>query len=215
MDSKTHHEGNTCPIVPPTYNFAFHEAGLDSEHCAAIKARLGAGYRYPFAGIGVNLSRTKHFYDFTRVSALEFTARGKGVFKVKLRDHWSLYSSSADDRNLEFYHEFRVGPEWRRYVLPIADFDVSFQSPIHNAGLTWQDVGDSIQTMIFVSSSYHDRDAPLEVELQLDNIVLRGLDTVGVAVRGAPPSETQSVRTDVRLEIDSDGGEEPCLDDHE
>ncbi|MBD3240151.1 MAG: hypothetical protein GF331_06160 [Chitinivibrionales bacterium] len=215
LDAKSHAEANSQLLVPSSYNFRFHSPGYHSEHCAAVAAVLGAGYRYPFVGMGMNLSRVKEWYDFTRVSAVEFMARGRGVFKLKLRDHWSLYNGSTEDRNQEYSHEFRVDDIWRRYVLPIDRFTVSDQSTIRKAGLGWEDVGDSIQTFIFVSSSYQSRDAGMRIELQVDNIVIRGLDTVGTATGGAPAAEPRSMRTVAEIGSETDEALETSLDEYQ
>lgn len=215
LDAKSHAEANSQLLVPSSFNFRFQSPGYESDHCAAVAAKLGAGYRYPFVGMGMNLSRGKQWYDFTKVSAIEFMARGQGVFKLKLRDRWSLYNGSTEDRSQEYSHEFRVDDTWRRYVLPIEDFEVSTQSTISRSGLRWSDVGDSVQTFIFVSSSYQSRDAGMRIELRVDDIVIRGLDTVGTAVGGAPPPVPRSPRTVAEMGMDTDAALETSLDEYQ
>ncbi len=205
VDAKSKELGNTEILYPDGYgyNFRFADQGYQSDHCARMKARLGAGYDYPFIGMGVNLDGYKRMYPFCAVSSIEFMARGKGVFKLKLRDAWGYKQSPRK----EYSHEFAVSPEWRRYRLRPRDFTVDYDSPARRAGKTWRDVCDSVSTLIFVTSSYAARDVGTVVDLQIDNIVIRGLDEIGLARDNAPKAEPLVDGTEFPIDIGDDAPE--------
>jgi hypothetical protein len=202
VDAKSKERGNTEILYPDGYgyNFRYDTGGYQSDHCARMKARIGAGYEYPFVGMGMNLDQYKRPYDFCKIEAIEFRARGRGVFKLKLRDTWGVRQTPRE----EYSHEFTVSPEWKRYSLRPEDFTVSLSSPLRTHGRRWEGVCDSITSLIFVTASYAARDAGTVVDLRVDDIVIRGLDTVGVAHGSAPAREPTVPITRFSIDIHDD-----------
>jgi len=182
LDTKSHEMGNTQLLIPSGYNFQFQSPGYQSEKSAHVKVRLGAGYRSPFIGMGMNLDRLKRWYNFNEVSSIEFVARGKGVFRVRLRDSYSVRHTPEEN----FFAVIHLTDEWKWYNLSKEDFTVRNHSHIAKNNLHYADVADSVCSLIFTSHSYQDRDAGTIVELQVDNIIIRGLDTIGMVHANAP-----------------------------
>lgn len=202
VDAKSKEQGTTEILYPHSYgyNFRYDTAGYHGGHCARMKARIGAGYEYPFVGMGMNLDQYKRPYDFCHVDAIEFRARGRGVFKLKLRDTWGVRHTPRE----EYSHEFTVSPEWKQYSLRPEDFTASLYSPLSKHGRSWEGVCDSITSLIFVTASYAARDAGTIVDLHIDDIVVRGLDTIGVAHGDAPEREPAIPITHFRTDIHED-----------
>jgi hypothetical protein len=207
VDAKSKERGNTRILYPDGYgfNFRFGSPGYQSEGCARFTARIGAGYAYPFVGMGMNLDQYKRPYDFCRVNAIEFWARGRGVFKLKLRDTWGVRQTPR----AEYTREFTVSPEWRRYSLRPDDFTTDIASAHTRQGVFWDEVCDSITSLIFVTASYAARDAGTVVELEVDNLVIRGIDRVGNAVQGAPAAPPRMDITRIPIHTGQDVPEQP------
>ncbi len=207
LDAKSKQEGTTEVLYPDGYgyNFRYDDQGYKSERCARMKARLGAGFDYPFIGMGMNLDQYKRPYNFCKVDAIEFRARGKGVFKLKLRDAFGYRHNPRK----EYTHEFTVSPEWRLYSLKPEDFEIDLDAPLVQKGKQWSSVCDSVLSLVFVTSSYAARDAGTIVDLQVDDIVIRGLDTIGVVHDNAPPRPEHALhrtefQTDTRDDVADD-----------
>ncbi len=183
LDAKSHQDANSQLIFPPDLNFRFHDtAGYGGSRGARIHVKIGSGYRYPFAGIGFNIDNFREPVDFLKVHSVRFLARGKGTFRLKIRDVWSTRQTP----NANFEHDFIVSPEWQVFDLETKDFRVPRGSPYRREGKTWEDVADSVISLIFTTASYQDRDAGTEIRLDLDLISLVGIDSAGASTTRPP-----------------------------
>ncbi len=182
LDTRTHETGNTRLIYPTDYNFRFYPQGYNSGHSARIHAVLGGGYRSPFLGIGLNLDQYRGWYDFSEATMIEFWARGKGSFRLRLRD--SISVQHTPEKNLQ--RQFYVCDEWKLYQFEFSEFVYDDDSHLAQLGKTNKEILKAIGTIIFASASYQDRDAGVEIDLQIDNIVVRGIDSIGAVSNNAP-----------------------------
>lgn len=148
-----------------------------------IKMTLLGG-NYPYAGFGAGLMGgwANDFVDLTKLTALQFRAKGHGVWDVQFTSD-SIYNKySADENWGQMTARFILKDQWESFVIPAENFAPKKFSPQALSGLTWEAVRDKIIALEFQSAQSYGQNGGFvddSLEMWIDDIRLIGVDEAG------------------------------------
>lgn len=130
------------------------------------------GDSYPYVGVGTGVHSSATEYDFGKMVALSFWAKGKGGFKVA----WvsAFTDSCCEDTWGKFGKEFTLTSEWTEYIVWADELVPSPYSGLETAGYEWKDHHLASQLQ-FVNSQSYGQIVDEELELYLDDVRFYGM----------------------------------------
>ncbi|MEO7959303.1 MAG: glycoside hydrolase family 5 protein [Fibrobacteria bacterium] len=146
------------------------------------------GSRYPYAGFGAGLMGgwSGEFVDLTKLTAIQFRAKGRGKWEVQLTSD-SIYNKySAADNWGQMVSLFTLSDQWESFVFPAENFAPKRYSPQEIKHVTWEVVRDKIISMEFQSAqSYGPNGGPVNdsLEIWIDDIRLIGVENADFGLK--------------------------------
>ena len=152
-------------------------SGLYMKHVAKAPKDV-----YPYFAIETNLVSIGEdgltYFDFSKMDAISFYAKGQGRIKVVLYTAYSDSVASANkaDWAAGFHAEFGLTDEWQRYVVwPDALTPEKF-SKLDTLDGEWAKAKDRVYKIGFKNGSDVNPEQTTTVEWYLDDITIHGMD---------------------------------------
>lgn len=122
-----------------------------------------------WAGVGVSIGNIKDDWDFSKVKAISFRAKGKGTMRM------SVESPVVDSIN-EWPHFgafFTLDSTWNTYTFSVDSLKLVSPSPAASLGLKWQDVSGAISRIEFEASESYSGTGSLQI--WIDDLTIDGI----------------------------------------
>jgi aryl-phospho-beta-D-glucosidase BglC (GH1 family) len=145
-----------------------------------VKLKL-LGNNYPYAGFGAGLMGgwSDDFVDLTKLTAVQFRAKGYGAWNIMLGSD-SIYNKySAADNWGQMVSRFILKDQWESFIIPAEIFAPKQYSPQEKKHVAWADVRDKIISLEFQSAqSYGQNGGRVDdsLEIWIDDIRLIGVE---------------------------------------
>jgi endoglucanase len=145
-----------------------------------VKLRM-LGANYPYAGFGAGLMGgwANNFIDLTKLTAVQFRAKGYGAWNVQITTDSINNKYSAAENWGQMVSGFILKDQWESFVLPAEIFRPKTDSRQAREGLTWEAVRDKVISLDFQSAQSYGRGGiPVDdsLEIWIDDIRLIGVE---------------------------------------
>ena len=133
------------------------------------------GGTYPFAGFGAGIlgGWDSTFTDMTKVSAIQFKAKGRGQWMLEVVSD-SIQADTVENWGHMTY-TFRPGADWGNYLIPAEALAPKAYSRQAKQNLAWEDVRKKIIAINFTSGQGYGPKVDTTLELWVDDIRLIGV----------------------------------------
>jgi len=144
----------------------------DGSPCLHVKYVGGAGYAYPFSGVGFNFLSEGKDVDLSTMTSISFRAKGKGSFRFKL-----LTKHITDDFDSKNYwadmgKTFKLTSAWKTYTIDTADILPQDGAPLADT-VTWEQCMDHVRKIhLATSPAFKAHDT---LDLWIDDIAMQGV----------------------------------------
>jgi hypothetical protein len=148
---------------------------------SSVRARyvLGSRLRNPWAIMGFNIGTSLKgaVYDFSRLTAISFMAKGSGWVNVKFLSK-AISRDFAD--SVHYYYPLRLPPQWTRVTIPVDSLIRPAYTPAAARAITWAQAAKEMVTIDF-TVELPESDHGDTTVFWLDDIHLEGLSLEDLA----------------------------------